>query len=219
MLQRDLYTAGFAVYITLDRTEHMNANQRENLETMVEALGKSMAQAWSYFYVLKGIHEGAKESPEVVQRFPWLLEQVWRGMFDAFFANVGTIIDAASSTYSLPNLITLVRRYGDSELKNLIPKAEACMAHNAGALAKIRNWRHKQVAHRTAQGDGDSFHEENKMGLAEIEGALKQLDEAINHLSWNMLSIHNDTKSAFEGLVEEGKTLFSTAANALGRKK
>ena len=93
------------------------------------------------------------------------------------------------------------------------------MAHNAGALAKIRNWRHKQVAHRTAQGDGDSFHEENKMGLAEIEGALKQLDEAINHLSWNMLSIHNDTKSAFEGLVEEGKTLFSTAANALGRKK
>jgi hypothetical protein len=47
----------------------MNPDQRKNLEAMVEALGKSMAQAWSYFYVLKGIHEGAKASPEVVQRF------------------------------------------------------------------------------------------------------------------------------------------------------
>jgi hypothetical protein len=197
----------------------MNPDQRKNLEAMVEALGKSMAQAWSYFYVLKGIHEGAKASPEVVQRFSWLLEQLWRGMFDAFFAKVGTLIDATTSTYSLPNLITLVRRYGDSDLKGLIPEAEACMADKAGALAKIRNWRHMQVAHRTLQGDGDSFHEENKMGMAEIEGALEQLDEAINHLSWNVLSIHNDTNSAFVGLVEEGKGLFSTAANALDGKQ
>jgi len=178
-----------------------------------------MAQAWSYFYVLKGLHEGAKASPAVIQRFPWLLEQVWRGMFDAFFAKVGTLVDATSRTYSLPNLITLVRRYGDVELKSLIPEAEFCMLDIGGPLAKIRNWRHAQVAHRTARGDEDSFREANKMGIGEIEGALKQLDKAINHLSWNVLSIHTDTNSAFEGLVEEGKGLFLTAAIALDGKQ
>lgn len=193
----------------------MNVDQRKNLEAMVGALGKSMARAWTYFYVLKGFHEGAKTSPAVVSQFPWLLEQVWRGLFDAFFAKVGTLVDATSSTYSLPNLITLVRRYGDPELKGLIPEAQACIADKTGPLAKIKNWRHSQVAHRTARGDDDSFYLENKMSLADVEVALKQLDEAINHLSWNVLAIHNDTNSAFEGLVEEGKALFIAAASGL----
>lgn len=197
----------------------MNSDQRTNLEAMVEALGKSMAQAWSYFYVLQGMHQGAKASPAAIERFPWLLEQVWRGVFDAFFAKVGTLIDATGSTYSLPNLITLVRRYGDAELKKLLPDAEACLAEKTGALTKIRNWRHSHVAHRTARSNSDSFHVENKMNLTEIEGALRQLDEAINHLSWHVLSIHNDTNSAFEPLVEEGKQLFSIVATGLGSAK
>lgn len=193
----------------------MNPDQRKNLETMVEALGKSMAQAWSYFYVLKGMHEGAKVAPVLTQRFPWVLQELWRGMFDAFFAKVGTLVDVTSSTHSLPNLITLVRRYGGTELKGLIPEAEACLSDKTGPLAKIRNWRHSQVAHRTARGHQDSFYLDNKMDMAEIEGALKQLDGAINHLSWNVLSIHNDTNSAFEGLVDEGKALFLAAAGGL----
>lgn len=78
----------------------MNLDQRANLEAMIEALGKAMAQAWSYFYLLKGVHEGSKASPAVVQRFPWLLEQLWRGIFDALFAKVGTLIDSTGSTYS-----------------------------------------------------------------------------------------------------------------------
>ena len=197
----------------------MNPDQRTNLEAMVEALGKSMAQGWAYFYVLKGMHEGAKASPAATEHFPWLLEQVWRGVFDAFFAKVGTLIDATASTYSLPNLITLVRRYGNAELKRLLPEAEACLVEKTGALAKIKNWRHSQVAHRTARGNEDSFYIENRMNLTEIEGALKQLDQAINHLAWNVLSIHNDTNSAFEPLVEEGKHLFLAVANGLGSTK
>jgi hypothetical protein len=61
----------------------MNPDQRTNLETMVEALVVNMAQAWSYFYVLKGINEGAKTQPAAVEPFYWLLDQLWRGMFDA----------------------------------------------------------------------------------------------------------------------------------------
>lgn len=196
----------------------MNSDQRANLEAMVEALGKSMAQAWSYFYVLKGMNEGAKASPAAIERFPWLLDQVWRGMFDAFFAKAGTLIDTTPSTHSLPNLIKLVRRYGDAELKGLLPEAEACLVEKNGALARIRNWRHSHVAHGTVRGKEESFYIDNKMDVMEIEGALKQLDEAINHLSWNVLSIHNDTNSAFEPLVAEGRELFMAVANGLRGK-
>jgi hypothetical protein len=205
---------------TLDRTETMNPDQRRNLDEMVSALGRSMARAWSYFYVLKGIHEGAKASPEVAREFAWLLTEVWRGLFDAFFAKVGALIDASGSTYSLPNLIRQVRRYGDAELKALVPEAEACLVEKDGPIAKIRNWRHAHVAHRTARGDVDAFYAENSMNLAQVEAALKQLDEAINHLSWNVLGIHSDTNSAFERLVDEGRALFqATARGTAGQRQ
>lgn len=194
----------------------MNPDQRANLDAMVLALGKAMGQAWSYIYLLEGIHEGSKASPSVIERFPWFLEQLWRGIFDALFAKVGMLIDSTASTYSLPNLIILVRRYGDAELKALIPEAEACLSEKGSALAKIKNWRHFNIAHRTAKGDEDSFYTDNKMNLREIEGALDQLDEAINHLSWNVLSLRSDTKSAFEPLIEEGKALFLSASHGLG---
>lgn len=197
----------------------MNPDQRKNLEEMVDALGNSMARAWSYFYVLKGFHEGAKASPVVGDRFGWLLTEVWHGLFDAFFAKFGTLIDATSSTYSLPNMIKLVRRYGDADLKSLIPEAEVCISDKDGPIAKIRNWRHAHVAHRTVRGDEDTFYFENKMNLGQIEAALKQLDEAINHLSWNVLAIHNDTSSAFEPLVEQGKALFSAVAGGMVEEK
>lgn len=90
------------------------------------------------------------------------------------------------------------------------------MSEKSSPLAKIKNWRHFNIAHRTARGNEDSFYVDNKMNLKEIEGALEQLDEAINHLSWNVLSIHNDTKSAFEPLIDEGKALFLSASNGLG---
>jgi hypothetical protein len=50
------------------------------------------------------------------------------------------------------------------------------------------------------------------MTLTQIEGALMQLEELLNHLSWNVLAIHNDTRSGFESLVEEGKAFFACAA-------
>ncbi|MGQ0525531.1 MAG: AbiU2 domain-containing protein [Betaproteobacteria bacterium] len=145
-----------------------------------------------------------------------LFDQTWRAVFDGFFARAGTLLDATKSTYSLPNLVTLIRRYGDAELRQLLPEVEACLSEKDGAIAKIRNWRHETVAHRTtAQRDPD-FHATNKMTLADLEGALKQLEEALNHLSWHVLSIHNDTRSGSDGLVDEGKRLFAVIGVGLG---
>jgi len=196
----------------------MNSDQKANIDASVRALCESLFSAWSYFHLLRGLNEGGRSNLEVVEQFSWLLDQTWRAVFDGFFANVGTLLDAKKSTYSLPNLVTLIRRYGDAGLKQLLPEVEACLSEKDGAIAKIRNWRHQAVAHRTTGPQDQDFYAANKMTLADLEDASKQLEEALNHLSWHVLSIHNDTRSGSEGLVDEGRRLFASISMGLDHR-
>lgn len=192
----------------------MNTDQKANIDTAVLALGQNLACAWSYFHLLRGLDQGGRQSPDVVQRFGMLYDRTWRAVFDGFFAKVGTLLDNTKGTYSLPNLVTLIRRYGSSELKQLIPEVESSLTTKSSPLSKLRNWRHDAVAHHSTGRDID-FYTENKMTLTEIEGALVQLEDLLNHLSWNVLAIHNETRSGFAGLVDDGKSLFAFAAAGL----
>lgn len=189
----------------------MNPDQKANIDAAVTALGKNLACAWSYFHLLRGLDQGRRQSPEVVERFGMLYDRAWRAVFDAFFAKVGTLLDNTKGTNSLPNLVALVRRYGSAELKRLVPEVEKSLTDRASRIGKLKSWRHEAVAH-DVMNRGDNFHTENKMTLTEIEGALVQLEALLNHLSLNVLSIHNETRSAFEGLVDDGKALFALTA-------
>lgn len=190
----------------------MNSDQNANIDAAVKALSESLCSAWSYFHLLRGIHEGGRENPEVLKRFGPLFDQAWQAIFEGFFAKAGTLLDSTKSTYSLPYLITLVRRYGDADLKQLLPEVEACLSDNDSPLAKIKSWRHEAVAHRPLGGRGETFYTNNKMGLDDLESALIQLEEALNHLSWNVLGIHNDTRTGSMRLVKEGRSLFTSLA-------
>ncbi len=189
----------------------MNADQKANIDAAVLALGQSLASGWSYFYLLRGIDQGSRQSPEVVNRFGLLYDRAWRAIFDGFFAKVGTLLDNTKGTHSLPNLITLIRRYGNSDLKQLIPEVEACLAKKDSPLAKLQSWRHDAVAHNATNRRNPDFYIDNRMTLTEIEGALMQLEDLLNHLSWNVLAIHNDTRTGFESIVDDGKALFAFA--------
>lgn len=190
----------------------MNSDQKANIDTAVRALSESLFSAWSYFHLLRGIHEGGRENPEVFKRFGVLFDQAWRAIFEGFFAKAGTLIDSTKSTYSLPNLATLVRKYGDANLKQLLPEIEACFSDKDSPLEKIKNWRHKAIAHHSVEGREEEFYTNNKMNLDDLESALTQLEKALNHLSWNVLGIHNDTRTGSTGLMEEGRSLFTSLA-------
>lgn len=190
----------------------MNVDQKLNIDAAVQALGQSLASAWSYFFLLRGINQGSRQSPEVVDQFGLFHDCAWRAIFDGFFAKVGTILDKTKSTHSLPNLVTLIRKSGDSDLKQLIPVVEACLAKKGSPLLKLQKWRHRAVAHNAAKGRSPDFYVKNRMTLTEIEGALVQLEDLLNHLSWNVLAIHNDTHSGFERIVDDGKAFFACAA-------
>lgn len=196
----------------------MNSDQHSNIDAAVRALSGSLSSAWSYFHLLRGLHEGGRENPEVLKRFWWLFDQAWRAIFDGFFAKAGTLLDSTKSTYSLPNLVTLVRKYGDADLKQLLPEIEACLSDKDSPLSKIKSWRHRAVAHSPQGGRDETFYTTNKMNLDDLEGALMQLEEALNHLSWNVLSIHHDTRSGSACLVEDGRSLFASLAVGIANK-
>ncbi len=195
----------------------MNPDQKTNIELSVSVLCESLFSAWSYYHLLRGLYEGGREHPEVLARFGWFFDQSWRAIFEGFFATTGTLLDRKKNTYSLPNLVTLVRKYGDDDLKQLLPKVEACLSEKNSPLAKIKSWRHEVVAHRK-WGSDDTFHMNYKMHLNELESALVQLEATINYLSRYVLGIHNDTRSGSLRLLDMGRSLFATLAAGIANE-
>ncbi len=187
----------------------MNADQQASIDTMVRAISETLFSAWSYFHLLEGFHAGSKSHPVVVQKFDRLFDQVWRAVFDGLFAKAGTLIDRTKTTYSLPNLVTMIRRYGGAELKLAAKAVAARLSAQDGPLAKIESWRHQVVAHRTPSGRADSFFKNNKMKLGEVAEGLREMEELLNTLSLEVLRIHNDTETGSLDLVQQGADLFA----------
>ena len=100
----------------------MPANQRANIEAMVEANAKALFSAWSYLHLLQGMHRGSNTHPMVVRKFDRFFDQLWRAVFDGLFSKAGTLIDRTRGTNSLPNLLVIAWRYGDSELKQVLKR-------------------------------------------------------------------------------------------------
>lgn len=136
----------------------------------------------------------------------------WRAVFDALFAKAGTLIDRTKGTYSLPNLLKSIRQYGNSELKDTLADVETRLNDSNGPMAKLENWRHKMVAHRTKVGRDDDFYRNNKMHLEDVESAVIELEQLLNLLSVGVLAIHNDTRSGSLDLVDQGASLFASVA-------
>ncbi len=195
--------------------ELMNADQRANIDAMARAIVESLFSAWNYLHLLEGFHQGSKAHPIVVQQFDRLFNQVWRAVFDGLFAKAGTLIDRTPRTYSLPNLLTLTRRYGGAELKLAFKEVEARLNARDGPLAKIEAWRHQVVAHRTPNGREAAFYINNKMNLDDIATGLTQLEELLNTISLEVLRVHNEIESGSKDLVQQGTALFACVAERL----
>ena len=182
---------------------------------MVRAIAESLFSAWNYLHLLQGFQQGTKAHPIVVQQFERLFDQIWRGVFDGLFAKVGTLIDRTKSTYSLPNLLTMARRYGRAALKVSVAEVEACLNAQDGPLAKIESWRHNVVAHRTTDGREAAFYIDNKMNLEDIATALTQLEKLLSTISRKVIREDIDTESGSEDLVQQGAALFAHIAERL----
>lgn len=190
----------------------MNIDQKHNVDEMVRALAEALFAGWSYLHLLRGFQQGGQNHPIVFDRFGRLFDQTWRAVFDALFAKAGTLIDRTKGTYSIPNLLKAIRRYGDSELKRILAEVETRLNDSNGPMVKLENWRHQVVAHRTKEGRDGDFYINNKMHLEDVESALIELEQLLNRLSVEVLGIHNDTRSGSLDLVGQGESLFASIA-------
>jgi len=100
-------------------------------------------------------------------------------------------------------------------VKNVLPEIEVELSNQDAPLAKLKRWRHEVVAHKPTAHDAVGFHTQNRMTLTEIESALEQLDDYFNQISWNMLGLHSEHRSAFAGIVCQAELLFATTALGL----
>ena len=99
----------------------LTEEQKANLEAEGEALNSVLYSAWRYYYLLRGFHQGSNNHPKALERCPAALAEIWRGVFWALMATIGTLIDRSRNTHSLPTVLAMIRRYfgSDSDLVNL----------------------------------------------------------------------------------------------------
>ena len=190
----------------------MQPDHRANLDAEARVVGEMLALAWAHFHLLRGLDNGRLKHPQLVADMPLLYDRMWRAAFDAFFSKVGALLDSKRGTHSLLNFLTQARRYRGKETKGFLPAIEVHLSDESTALAKLKRWRHEAVAHRPAGHDAAAFHTSNKMTLTEVEHALEQLDEYFNQISWNLLGVHSEHRSAFERIVPEAESLFAAAS-------
>ena len=197
----------------------MNADKSKNLEEAFLAVGQLIAAAWSYFHVLRALDNGRRENPELVQAFGFFYERTWRATFDGFFAKVGTVLDSTKGTYSLPNLVTIIKRYGNADTIKCVSEIQDFLKDRESSVGKLQKWRHDTVAQRPTLREDEIFYSSNKMNLTEIEAVLTQIDEIFNRLSMRAVRVHNDTRTGTESIVAEGTKFFALAAASLPAKR
>jgi hypothetical protein len=185
------------------------------VESTVNELASTLLSAWTYLNLLRGLHEGSRSNPKALESFSLLFDQIWRAIFDALFAKVGTVVDRTPRTHSLPNLVKLVRKTCGPEHRILLREVESFLAEKAGPISKIENWRHQAVAHRSQNLAPESFYSENKLELAELELALNQLEQTLNQISLSVLTLHVDAHTGPEAFTEQAWHMFKLLSEGI----
>jgi hypothetical protein len=179
----------------------MNPDHQRNIEVAVHSIGEEMFRAWSFLHVMKGLQAGARANPKKVQSTALAVDVMYRALFNALFSAIGTILDRSKGTYSIPNLISKIRKYevADADLRQILRRIEVDLTSPENVpLRKLERWRHDVIAHNTENGKARSFYPNNKMHLEDVENALAQLEEMVNRVSVPLLRAAYDWRTGSE---------------------
>jgi hypothetical protein len=190
----------------------MNADQKKNVEESIRVIGEALFSAWSYVHLLRGLQAGAISEESKLKQHALAVDVIYRATFDALFAAIGTIVDRTKGTHSIPNLVSMIRRYGmaTGDARKTFSNIESSLTGKPGTpLHKIENWRHKTVAHRTRDGRADDFYTTNKLRIDEVAELLSALEHMVNQISVQLLAEGFDFKSGSSKCEIEAKQLLA----------
>jgi len=154
------------------------------VERNVKHVADSIAEAWITLELLRALQSVARCGGAADQSRSRCADEFYRATFVALYARIGTIIDESGDVLSLPRLFKRLRSAWsiDSELLCLLGNVERELQQSETA-AKVKAWRNKVVAHRTAKVLDEQFHEDNKVFLEELDALLGRLENWLNKLS------------------------------------
>lgn len=152
-------------------------------------------------HLIRGLQAGAKENPVRVEENALAIDLIYRASFDAIFAAFGTIVDNTKKTYSLPSIMAQIKNYTqqDHPIRAKLKEVEKALNSNEDSpLVRMRNWRHKVVAHHTKEGRAQEFYPDNKLYLDEVESLLQEIEDLANKISVPLLRQGTECRSGAE---------------------
>lgn len=179
----------------------MNKDQTRNVREVFDKVFEAIFRCWSYVHLIRGLQAGAKANKERLEENALAVDLIYRGVFEAIFAASGTIVDNRKGTYSIPSVITMVRKYTseDHPIRAELKKAEEVLnSEDNSPLIRMRNWRHKVVAHHTKEGRTEKFYPENKLYLGEVEELLQEIEDLANQITVPLLKQGTECKTGSE---------------------
>lgn len=188
----------------------LNDDHRRNLNEKADSVGSSIHTAWTYFQILKGLQEAAAHSKEWLLMHSIAFDSIYRAVFDALYVSVGAVTDRARATESINSLVTMARGYPiDESVRIKILKALSDTQNQKGSpLERLKNWRNKHAAHKTAEALTPDFYTENKLNLAEVEAAITILDQALSEIAYALLGNRYSLRPSTENVAANCAALF-----------
>ncbi|KRA74508.1 hypothetical protein ASD78_13675 [Lysobacter sp. Root667] len=192
----------------------LNDDHRRNLLGRADAIASSVHKAWTYLQVLKGMQEGATKDSENLLAHQIAFDSIYRAVFDALYAVIGTIADTTKNVESIHNLVKMARAYPiDQDARIAIKTALSKIEETDGSpLRRLRNWRHKHTAHHTLEAFTPEFYLENKLELAEVEQGISALDSALSDITYPILGCRYLLRPSTDKVASNCASLFTRYA-------
>jgi len=191
----------------------LNNDHRQNLLARADAIASAVHKAWTYLQVLKGMQEGATKESENLLVHQLAFDSIYRAVFDALYAVIGTITDTTRNVESIHNLVKMARTYPiDQDARITIKAALSKIEETEGSpLRRLRNWRHKHTAHHTPEAFTPEFYLENKLELTEIEQGISMLESALSDITYPILHCRYLLRPSTDKVASNCTSLFTSA--------
>lgn len=157
------------------------------------------------------MQEGASKDPQNLLEHPIAFDAMYRAVFDALYVAVGAITDTRRDTESLHTLVQMAGRYPiDAGVRASIQSTLLSVQKRDGSpLHRLRRWRDKHAAHRTLEAASPDFYAENRLELAEIEGAIELLELALSDISYALINTRYQLRPSTEAVASNCASLLT----------
>lgn len=172
----------------------MDAKRRANIEGTINALYDSVSVAWNYALLLASFRDAYHARPRMNAVYGRVINQYWRALWDALFTRIGTFYDRRTGTYSLPGLLTQLRRTKNPELSALASRLEKSIDRSDEIAGKFIRWRNEIVGHSVASVVPERFDEETTVHLADAEALLRRVENTLNEVSKHVTGFTTDVR-------------------------